>query len=149
MKPDKISLFLALLIIFTTFSWVTSCTHKPDLTKISEVCFGEVLNIYIGKCATPLCHDGTGETHLVFKNYNDIRNTVEPFNPDASRSYKTIIDTWGGNRMPPDQPISKESRTIIRLWIEQGANDNRGDLVVCPVVKATGNSSDNDLLNNK
>jgi hypothetical protein len=24
-------------------------------------------------------------------------------------------------KMPPDEPLSKDNRTIIRLWIEQGA----------------------------
>jgi hypothetical protein len=141
MKPDKVYLCVTMLLIFTTISWISSCTHQADISNIPEVCFGDVLNIYAAKCSIPGCHDGTGETELILKEYNDIRNTVVPGNSDASMSYKAIITTWGENRMPPDQPISQESRTIIRLWIDQGARDNRGDHVVCPISNPTTSGS--------
>jgi hypothetical protein len=38
--------------------------------------------------------------------------------------------------MPPNQPLSLENRTIIRLWIEQGAG-----LTVCPETTGTGGDS--------
>lgn len=135
MKPDKIYLSLGLLIILTTVSWITSCTHKADITGIRKVCFtGEVLPIFLNNCAIPGCHSGFGgrESRRALNNYSDIRNSVVPGNPGASRSYQTIIDKMGENMMPPGQPLTLENRTLIRLWIEQGADSS-----VCPQNIAT------------
>jgi hypothetical protein len=122
MKPDKIYLSLVLLLILTTLSWISSCTHDAKLTDFPPVCFDrDVLPVFGPNCAIPRCHDGTGESQLALDNYPDILRTVVPYNPDASPSYKAITATWGENRMPPDQPLSLENRTIIRIWIEQGA----------------------------
>ena len=132
MKQDKITLSLALLLIVTLVSWITSCTHNPNIDALPEVCFDDVLRIYSSNCAKPNCHDGTGETGTAFNNYTDIRNSVVPGDPDASRSYKAIIATWGENKMPPDEPISLDNRTTIRVWIEQGALE-----IPCPVATAS------------
>jgi hypothetical protein len=121
-KPDKIYLSLSLLILFTVFSWFTSCKHTADIANLPEICFtGDILPIFINNCAISGCHDGTGrESRLALNNYSDISRDVTPGNPDASRIYQTIIAKWG-NRMPPGQPLSLENRTKIRVWIEQGA----------------------------
>ncbi len=122
MKPDKIYLSLTLLILLTAFSWFTSCTHVANIANIPEVCFtGDVLPIFVNNCAMAGCHDGYGETRLTLNNYADISNIVTPGNPDASRGYQTIIAKTGQNMMPPNQPLSLTNRTIIRVWIEQGA----------------------------
>ena len=122
MKPDKIYLSLSFLIILTTGVWITSCTHDADLTGLPEVCFErDVLPIYTNSCAISGCHDGKGESGRALNNYSDIVSTVVPGNPGASSSYQAIISTWGENKMPPNQPISLDNRTMIRLWIEQGA----------------------------
>ena len=122
MKPDKIHLFLALLIIITIASWITSCSHKADITGLPEVCFErDILPIYINNCAITGCHDGV--------------NTVVPGNPGSSRSYQAIISKWGQNKMPPSQPVSLENRIMIRVWIEQGARQT-----VCSITKAPDNS---------
>jgi hypothetical protein len=121
MKPDKINLILAAIIILAACSWISSCTHKTDLTGLPDICFDDVQQIYTTSCAKPNCHSGGGESDLTFNSYNDIRNTVVPGDPDASQSYKAIITTWGEGKMPPDEPISIDNRTTIRVWIEQGA----------------------------
>jgi len=133
MKFDKIYLSLALLIILTTFSWISSCTHIADIANIPEVCFDrDVLPIFTNNCALSRCHTGGRGSRVAFDNYNDIINTVVPYNPDASQSYKAIIAKWG-NKMPPSQPLSQENRTIIRVWIEQGAAQT-----VCTDTTGTG-----------
>jgi len=123
MKPDKIYLSLALLIILTTFSWFTSCTHVANIANIPEVCFtADVLPIFINNCAMSGCHDGAGrESRMALNNYADISGTVAAGDPNASRSYQAIIAKMGENMMPPRQPLSLTDRTIIRIWIEQGA----------------------------
>jgi hypothetical protein len=125
MKPDKINLSLSFLIILAIVSWITSCTHNADLTGLPEVCFErDVLPIYTNSCAIPGCHDGKGgESGAALNNYNDIVSTVVPGNPDASSSYQAMISKWGGNLMPPGQPISLDNRTMVRVWIEQGATN--------------------------
>jgi hypothetical protein len=123
MKPDKIYYSLTFLIIVTSLAWISSCTHDADITNLPEMCFErDVLPIFSNSCAIPGCHDGSGESFSL-NSYAQIMNTVTPYNPDKSQCYKAITATWGEGRMPPDQPVSQEKRTIIRLWIEQGANE--------------------------
>lgn len=134
MKPDKIYLFLSLLVLLTVFSWVTSCTHVANIANLPEVCFtGDVLPIFVNNCAIAGCHDGNGrESRFSLNNYPDIVRDISPGNPNGSRLYQTIISKWG-NLMPPKQPLSLENRMKIRVWIEQGAK-----LTTCPEV--TGNN---------
>ena len=124
MKPHKIYFSYFLLIIFTTVSWISSCTHKANISDFPEICFEkEVLPIFLNNCSINHCHNGSGESERRLDNFADIVQTIVPYNPDASASYKAITGTSGENRMPPGQPISKDNRIIIRLWIEQGARE--------------------------
>jgi hypothetical protein len=120
MKPDKIYLFLTFILLYAAFFWLSSCSHKADISNIPEICFtGEILPIFNNNCAKKGCHDGSGESRPL-NNYADIMQDIVPFNPDASHLYQTIISKWG-NLMPPNQPLTQENRTKIRVWIEQGA----------------------------
>jgi hypothetical protein len=134
MKPDKIYLLFSLLIIITSISWIVSCTHQAKIADMPEICFeGDILPVFSNNCAIPGCHDGQGESNMVLNNYLDISHSVVPGNPYSSKVYKAIIATMGENKMPPDKPLSLENRTLVRLWIEQGAR-----LTVCPELTATG-----------
>ena len=138
MKPDKISISIGLTSLIIALLWISSCTHEADITDIPEVCFeGDVLPIFANSCAISGCHDGKGESGLILNNYLDISHAVVPGDPNASKVYKAIIATMGENKMPPDQPLSLENRTIIRLWIDQGAR-----LTICPEKTSTGGNSD-------
>jgi hypothetical protein len=130
-KSDKILLSLALLIILTLFSWLTSCTHVANIANIPEVCFtADVLPIFVNNCAISGCHDGvSGESRITLNNYADISGMVTAGNPNASRSYQAIITKSGENMMPPSHPLSLNDRTIIRVWIEQGAIESSA---ACP-----------------
>ena len=125
MKPDKTCLSLAILMILAVFFWFTSCTHVANIANIPEVCFtADVLPIFVNNCAMPGCHDGGGrESRMTLNNYADIVRTVTAGNPNASRSYQAIIAKSGENMMPPGQPLSLANRTLIRIWIEQGAGE--------------------------
>lgn len=138
MKPDKIYLSLALLVILTTISWITSCTHEAKIPDMPVICFeGDVLPIFANNCSISNCHDGQGESDLVLNNYPNISHYVVPGNPNSSKIYEAIIATIGENKMPPDQPLSLTNRTIIRLWIEQGAR-----LTTCPEIIVSGTMAD-------
>ncbi len=121
MKPDKIYLSLTLIIILTTVSWITSCTHKANIADLPEICFGrDVLPIFVNNCAISGCHDGGKRSRMALNSYADISKNVAPGNPDGSSLYERII-AKSGDRMPPGQPLTLANRTIIRVWIEQGA----------------------------
>jgi hypothetical protein len=148
MKPNKFFLPLTLLVILTTISWITSCSHDAKIKDMPAICFeGDVLPIFTNSCAISGCHDGRGESGMALNNYTEISRTVVPGNPISSSSYKAIIATWGENKMPPDQPLSLENRTIIRLWIQQGAM-----LTTCPGNTGSGagvkTGTNNGYLNN-
>jgi hypothetical protein len=129
MKIDKVYMFLSIIVIFSALLWVSSCRHDALLSSnIREICFEkEVLPIFQNNCAMAGCHDGRGESREAYNNYVDINHGVVAGNPNGSRLYQAIITKWGEGRMPPGNPLSLENRTIIRLWIEQGAN-----LTICP-----------------
>ncbi len=117
-----------MICFFTVFSWISSCTHNADLRIIPEICFEkDVLPVFLNSCAISGCHDGSGESDLILTGYVPISHAVESGKPYASEIYKAIIATSGENKMPPDQPLSLDNRTVIRLWIEQGAR-----LTTCP-----------------
>lgn len=126
MRIDKIYLVLTVIIIGASASWITSCTHKADISDIPAICFdSEILPIFLNNCALASCHDGKGESDLILKSYQDIIEEVEPGDPGDSKIYKVITMTSGEDRMPPDQPLSTDNRTLIRIWIEQGARQDQ------------------------
>jgi hypothetical protein len=122
MKIDKVSLILMIVVVFTAFLWISSCRHDPVFpSNMREVCFEtEVLPVFLNSCAISGCHDGSGE-QTPYNNYVDISHGVIPGNPNGSQIYQSIIKKFGETRMPPDKPLSLGNRTIIRVWIEQGA----------------------------
>jgi len=132
---------MGLISVPLVFFRITSCTHNAILDDIPELCFErDVLPIFKNSCAISGCHDGTGESDLILNNYVPISHAVEPGNPHSSSIYKVIIATSGENKMPPDQPLSLENRTIIRLWISQGAF-----LTVCQDTAGQGSGYVNPL----
>jgi len=123
MKVKKVYLLFSFIIIITLLCWIPSCKHVADISGLPEICFeGEVLPVFKNSCALTGCHDGTGESDLVLNSYQGIMEGIEPGNPSDSEIYEAITDT-GEDIMPPDQPLSIDNRTLIRVWIEQGANE--------------------------
>jgi hypothetical protein len=128
MKLKGISIFPVVIIILTSASWIASCTHDAKISDLPEICFeGDVLPIFLNSCAISGCHNGQGESDLILNNYAGIRHGVVPGSLNSSSIYKAITTTMGENKMPPDQPVSLENRTIIALWIQQGAKET-----LCP-----------------
>jgi hypothetical protein len=124
MKSATIFTLLRGMAVFAAVMFAISCTHKPDLQDVPEICFeSEVLPIFLNSCAISGCHDGSGEPDLVLNSYSNIMRGIKAGDPDGSKIYKSITRTSGEDKMPPDQPLSADNRTIIRLWIEQGAKE--------------------------
>jgi hypothetical protein len=124
MKAITTYLFFAVIMLITSILWIASCTHEPDLTGIPEICFeGSILPIFKNSCAISGCHDGSGESDLILNNYQNIMEGIKPGDPSGSKIYKAITATSGEDKMPPDQPLTADNRTLISVWIEQGAKE--------------------------
>lgn len=100
-----------------------SCTHEiQGLEGIDTVCFQtQVLPIIQSSCGTSGCHSGNGE-EFALTNYDEIRSHVEPGYAHRSEIYRAITSKWI-NPMPPNGALSEEARTLIRVWIDQGAKN--------------------------
>lgn len=140
MKIDKVYFLLAVITIASTYFWVSSCRHDLGIPAgTPEICFDrEVLPIFQNNCAMSGCHNGQGEVRHNLTGYTGIREAVTPGNPDQSHLYLAIIGR-GENLMPPRNPLTIESRTIIRLWILQGAIHT-----TCPIAKENDGVRDNN-----
>ncbi len=144
MNQNKIYYSLAFVIIVTTISWISSCTHKTDTTNIPEICFKDVQTIIVTNCSmlNAGCHDGTGEAPAL-TTYDDIRKIVIPYNADKSSLYKTITSNSGETQMPPGKPLAEELRSVIRFWIEQGAPDTTQNSSFCRSSSVARSAADN------
>ena len=127
MKPacHKINLPLTWLpILFLAF--LSSCTHEPEnLEELDTVCFDtQVLPIIQTSCGITGCHDGSTEGFLA-TDYLSVMEAVTPGDPRASELYQVITEINGEDMMPPDRPLTKDQRTIIQVWIAQGAENTQ------------------------
>lgn len=117
--------YLTLLVPITLTAvlfGIDSCKHEGiPADQFPEICFqDQVLPIFQNSCAS--CHGSTkGEAGLDFSNYAGIMKATSPGNPDKSKVYQAITSTF--QLMPPDNALPKEKRTLIRLWIDQGAKE--------------------------
>lgn len=117
-------LFLVALMLLPLSFLVNSCKHEGiPADQFPEVCFQkEILPIFQNSCGTTGCHGGTGgEGGYVFTDYASIMKAITPGNADKSKAYQAITSTF--QLMPPDNALPADKRTLIRLWIEQGAKE--------------------------
>ncbi len=129
----KLIIIYSIFIVFIGLQ-MYSCKHKlPDANEMPEVCFtSEVLPVFQSSCGTSGCHGGgSSEGGYVFTSYNSIMEAIAPGDLNGSKAYQSIIAKWF-NAMPPDNPISKDARTSIRIWIEQGARNTTCDDIIPP-----------------
>jgi len=115
----KLSLMIGIgFILFL----VSSCKHDGiPADQLPQIHFSEVLPIFTQNCAT--CHDGNGVSHeLGFSNYTSIMRSIQAGNSSKSKAYQAMISTF--QLMPPNNPLTTSQRTLIRLWIDQGAKNN-------------------------
>jgi hypothetical protein len=127
MGIKKLGLLTFLLAtVFVPFLLVTnSCEHESILPANQQpVCFTtEVLPIFQNSCATSGCHNQQSHEHgLDLSTYSGIMEAISPGNPNKSAAYQAIIGS-GEGLMPPGNPLSQDKRMLIRLWIEQGAEE--------------------------
>jgi uncharacterized membrane protein len=105
---------------------IPSCTHDPvGIEELDTVCFDtQVLPILQTSCGISGCHGGgSAEAGFDAGNYTSILQAVSPGDPRGSKLYSVITSTFSETKMPPDRPLTKEQRTIIHIWIAQGAGN--------------------------
>jgi len=115
----KLSLMIGIgFILFL----VNSCKHDGiAVDQLPQIHFSEVLPIFTQNCAT--CHGGSGESRgLAFTDYTSIMRSIQAGNSSKSKAYQAMISTF--QLMPPNNPLTTSQRTLIRLWIDQGAKNN-------------------------
>lgn len=103
---------------------ILSCKHDPITPS---VCFeSEVLPIFQSRCAMSGCHDGvTAADDVILTDYQNIMNSgIHPGSASQSKIYRSM--TGGEEMMPPTGQIDDQSITIIRSWIEAGAENIPG-----------------------
>lgn len=126
MQKSGFRLLHAWLVIGIGFGifLINSCQHEGiPADQTEQICFTEqVLPIFQNSCGTSGCHDAqTGEGDYVFTDYASIMKSITPGNASKSKAYQAMIST--SEIMPPDNPLPQDKRTIVRLWIEQGAKE--------------------------
>jgi hypothetical protein len=116
------STFVIAGLIFM-FLLINSCKNNGvPADQMPQICFTkQVLPIFQNNCATSGCHDSRGESGYVFTDYSSIMQSITPGNAAKSKAYQAMTSAF--QLMPPNNPLSENNRTIIRLWIEQGANE--------------------------
>lgn len=101
---------------------------ESDLCAEGVISFErEVLPILVAGCAYSGCHNAAShEDGIVLEDYQGVRSEVSAGNPNNSEIYETITENPNDDDfMPPSPafPLTSEQITIVRQWIQQGANN--------------------------
>jgi len=121
MHKFKRLIFIGGLAVFS----FSSCTHKSDLTNVRTVSFkSDVLPVFETNCK--MCHGNTGRSDgdKNYTSYDGIMKDIKAGNANKSKIYSVITSTI--SRMPPTShnALNQDQRSLIYVWIEQGAQNN-------------------------
>ena len=125
-----------LFVIITILIWsgFISCKHKAqNISNLRTVCFQtEILPIFQSNCAISGCHNNSESNHeLNLNDYNGIIKNISPGNPGKSELYNSITSKWVELMPPPPySPLSEIQRSLIYVWILQGANNTICDSTI-------------------
>ena len=155
MKHLKVLLVIfSSIVIILLVSQLQSCKHVPaNIDNLPIVCFDtQIQTIYSASCAMPGCHSGSsGEGKEGFNpsNYNSIMKSVKPGDPWGSKAYTIVSSPNNPNMMPPKghTPLSKEQRTVIEVWILQGAKDIKCDTTIVQTIDKKESSIETSGIN--
>lgn len=113
----------ATCVIAAVATWLSACTHDTQiLDSFDSVCYQQqVAPLLAGACGTTSCHSaGSGLGSFDPYSYESIMLHVSPGNPRESNLYQ-VITANGAELMPPHQPLAEADRSLIHIWIAQGA----------------------------
>lgn len=111
----------------------TDTTTNPsnsDTCSLDTVYFvNDILPIIQSNCAQSGCHDAASRQDGVqLTDYDKIISTgkVKAGNANDSKLFEAIMDTDPGDVMPPPPAsLTPEQKNAIRIWINQGAKNNK------------------------
>jgi uncharacterized membrane protein len=127
-RKSIIVLLILITSILLSITALISCKHDPlILADIDTVCFeSQVLPVLQTSCGIQGCHDAaTASEEFVAVSYESVISYVSPNNARGSLLYTVITDINAEHFMPPGRPLTQEQRTIIHLWIAQGAMNTK------------------------
>ena len=135
MKINFIKIVAVLTILMTAM--VISCKHDP-IPFVKQLCFSEeVLPVFQSNCAMSGCHDAVSASDdLVLTDYDGIMNGVKAGHSSRSEIYRAITGK-GEEMMPPAGKMSDDLIEIIRLWIDQGAENTSNCGSSCDTASVT------------
>lgn len=109
-------------VLLMCFLFSHSCTRESaGIEDLRTICFDtEILPVFQAGCATTDCHGAAAREGLRLDHYEGIMQGVIPGNSGNSRVYRAIT-ARGEDHMPPGAIIRLEDRMLIRIWIDQGA----------------------------
>ena len=110
-------LYISLFI--TLFSCKHDATGVADLNQVDFKT--QVLPIYINNCTMSGCHGTDGNKRLKLTDYQSIVSEVTPGKPYQSNAYTETTNAWSPMPPSPRQPLSQKQRSLIYVWILQGA----------------------------
>jgi len=101
-----------------------------DTCSLDTVYFvNDILPILLSNCAQSDCHDAIAqEDGVILTDYDNIIETgkVDPGRPDNSDLYEVLLETDPEKIMPPPPAsLTPEQKNAIRIWISQGAKNNK------------------------
>jgi hypothetical protein len=118
---------ISILFCFAILLCLESCTHDPVTIDMQDpICFDTlVMPMLKTFCGQPGCHGSISpQEGFDVSSYQTIMQAVTPGDPRGSTLYKVITDINSENMMPPNGPLTIEQRSIIEVWIAQGALQN-------------------------
>jgi hypothetical protein len=115
---------IALVILIVIFGSGGFKHKRPIYSELDTVCFKrDILPVLSSNCGVIGCHDAASSSAgFVLTDYKSIIKGVIPLNSGKSIVYKSLIGK-GVSPMPPGNPLSKNERMLIRIWIDQGAEN--------------------------
>jgi hypothetical protein len=129
--------FLGPIVLISMISQLQSCKNKPEsIANLPTVCFDTQIQPILSVCTQ--CHSGNskqGGGGFNPTNYNSIMKSVKPGNPWGSKLYTIVSSPNNPNMMPPKghEPLSIGQRTLIEVWILQGAKEIKCDTTAATV----------------
>ena len=136
------NIFLILnVFLICTFAIMQGCTNDASFP---EVCYtSQIRPIFVSNCAMTDCHDGNSNSRaphdIVLTDYINIMKGIKPRHPDRSKYYNALIGILGIGKggMPPSKPLSLQQISIIKAWIEQGAEESNCTSSICDTTNVT------------
>lgn len=118
-------LFTFLLFCIGVITLVNSCMHESiGISTLDSVYFDkQIFPIIQNNCTASGCHNESSE-EFPLTSYDEILKQLNPGSSINSKLYKAITASYS-NPMPPDKPLTVMQRSLIKIWIDQGAKNNK------------------------